>query len=89
MTSSTLSDKLNEFDFSAGDNYTFSRTYDICEEDDLASLDKDSEDAAACVKELGLSYDINARHYSTVIDGDRITDMVEVTWEFWRVSSDV
>ena len=84
MTSSTLSDKLNEFDFSAGDNYTFSRTYDIREEDDLASLDQDSADAAACVLELGLSYDINARHYSTVIDGDHITDMVSVTWEFWK-----
>ena len=84
MTSSTLNDKLKDFDFSAGDNYIFSRTYDIREEDGLTSLDKDSADAAACVTELGLSYDINARHYSTVIDGDRITDMVAVTWEFFK-----
>ena len=87
MTLSTLSDKLKDFDFSAnemGDTYTFTRTYDIREEDGLTSLDKDSADAAACVTELGLSYDINARHYSTVVNGDRITDMVEVMWEFWK-----
>ena len=84
MILSTLSDKLKDFDFSAGDNYTFTHTYDIREEDGLTSLDKDSADAAACVEELGLSYDINARHYSTVSDGDRITDMVAVTWEFFK-----
>ena len=84
MTLSILSDKLKDFNFNDGDNYTFTRTYDIREEDGLTSLDKDSEDAAACVKELGLSYDINSRHYSTVIDGDHITDMVSVTWEFWK-----
>ena len=84
MTLSTLNDKLKDFDFSAGDNYIFSRTYDIREEDGLTSLDQDSADAAACVTELGLSYDIKARHYSTVIDGDRITDMVAVTWEFFK-----
>ena len=84
MTSLTLNDKLKDFDFSAGDNYTFSYTYNIREEDGLALLDQDSADAAASVDELGLSYDINARHYSTVIDGDHITDMVSVTWEFWK-----
>ena len=84
MTSLTLNDKLKDFDFSAGDNYTFSYTYNIREEDGLALLDQDSADAAARVDELGLSYDINARHYSTVIDGDHITDMVAVTWEFWK-----
>ena len=84
MTSSTLNDKLKDFDFSAGNNYIFSRTYDICEEDGETSLDKDSVDAADCVKELGLSYDINARHYSTVVNGDRITDMVEVEWKFFK-----
>ena len=82
----TLSDKLKDFDFSNGERYVFSHTYDIQNEMDggAEAIDSDSADAAACVKELGLSYDINARHYSTVIDGDQITDMVEVSWYFWK-----
>ncbi len=83
MTSSTLTDTLKQFDFD-GEDYHFSHTYDIREGGGLAQLDKDSADAADCVKELGLSYDINARHYSTVVNGDSITDMVDVTWKFWR-----
>ena len=84
MILSTLSDKLKDFDFSAGDNYTFTHTYDIREEDGLTSLDKDSADAAACVEELGLSYDSNARHCSTVIHGDRITGRAPGTWGCWN-----
>lgn len=83
MTSLTLSDTLNEFDFD-GEDYLFGNSYDIREESGLAQLDQDSTDAADCVKELGLSYDINARHYSTVINGDQITDMVDISWRFWK-----
>ena len=90
-TAVTLTDKLKSFDFSGGERYTFAQKYDIRDgvcasllDDDSSDLDDDSADAAFCVKEFGLSYDINSRHYSTVIDGDQITDMVEVTWEFWK-----
>ena len=84
ITLSTLSDSLKDFDFSNGERYIFSRTYDIREEDGIESLDQDSANAAACVEELGLSYDINSRHYYTVVNGDHITEMVAVTWVFWR-----
>jgi len=83
MTFSTLYDKLKEFDF-VGEDYTFSYKYDIRTENDVELLDNDAADALSCVESLNLSYDINARHYSTVVNGDRITDMVEVTWKFWR-----
>ena len=80
----TLTDKLKSFDFSGGERYTFAQKYDIRDGVCANLLGCDSEEAAFCVKKLGLSYDINSRHYSTVIDGDQITDMVEVTWEFWK-----
>ena len=87
MTDKSLANTLNEFDF-CGEDYTFSRTYNIREESGMVLLDADSIDAASCVRELGLSYDINARHYSTVVDGDHITDMVEVAWRFWKERRD-
>lgn len=84
MTSSTLNDKLKDFDFSGGEYYIFTNKYNISEGNELELLDNDSDAAASCVKELGLSYEINSRHYSIVVDGDHITDMVEVGWEFWK-----
>ncbi len=87
MTLSTLWHALNKFDFDTcnyKEAYTFSYKYDIRSENDVDLLDMDSADAVSCVEKLNLSYDINARHYSTVVNGDRITDMVEVTWKFWR-----
>lgn len=80
----TLYDKLEEFDFSNGKKYLFKCVYDLKKDDDIELLDNDSADASTCVKKLGLNYDINSRHYSNVVDGDRITDMVEVTWEFCK-----
>ncbi len=84
----SLRDTLNEFDFSDGAKYTFDCEYDLCNDDHQILLDRDSAAAASCVESLGLSYDINARHYSTVIDGDRLTEMVGVTWEFWKSNND-
>ena len=80
----TLYDNLKEFDFSLGEHYVFVCEYDLRDEADLDLLDSDSADAAACVKTLGLNYNINSRHYSTVLDGDSITDMVSVEWEFYK-----
>ena len=80
----TLFDTLNEFKFSDGERYVFVRNYDLRVPDRVDLLDRDSADAAWCVEKLCLSYDINARHYSTVVDGDHITDMVEIKWEFWK-----
>lgn len=80
----SLHDTLNEFDFNDGVRYTFDAEYDLRNDDHIKSLDDDSADAASCVESLGLSYDINARHYSTVEDGDRITDWVRVEWEFYK-----
>lgn len=84
----TLYDDLKDFDFNVGGGarYTFNCEYDLRGETGIQLLDNDSADASSCVKKLGLSYDINARHYSTVEDGDRITDMVSVEWTFWRNS---
>jgi len=79
---------LSEFDYSDGEKCKVNNKYDLRNEDDLASLDDDSADAASCVEKLCLSYDINARHYSTVVDGDRITDMVDVQWTFWVEKDD-
>lgn len=84
MNSWILHDELKEFDFSSGARYIYDCEYNLCDKYHVELLDSDSADAASCVESLGLSYDINARHYSTVIDGDRITDMVKVEWEFWK-----
>ena len=84
MSYKTLLDSLNKFDFSDGEKYVFVSTYDLRNIDDADLLDNDSADAASCVGKFGLSHDINARHYSTVIDGDHITDMVDIKWEFWK-----
>lgn len=84
MSGWTLYDKLREFDFDGGQHYVFGCSYDLRDEDDVELLDNDSADAASCVESLGLSYDITAGHYSTVVDGDRITDAVNVVWEFWK-----
>lgn len=87
MSGWTLYDDLKEFDFSDGAKYTFDCEYDLRNDDHIELLDNDSADASSCVEKLGLSYDINARHYSTVVDGDRITDMVSVEWVFWKEES--
>lgn len=85
---SILWDNLLAFDFSGGLKYVFKSHYDLrdkFDDDGVQRLDADSADANTMVDRLGLNYDINARHYSTVVDGDRVTNMVEIEWSFWKV----
>ncbi len=84
MTNRSLFDALNEFDFTDGKRYEFKYRYDIRLSNDADLLDNDCADAASCVERFGLSHDIDARHRSTVVNGDRTTDEVDVRWEFWR-----
>ena len=81
----TLYKKLREINWCAtnGDKVEFQRTYNLRVEDDVDQLDRDSVVAVEEVEKFDLSYDINARHYSTVTKGDKIEDLVEVTWTFW------
>jgi len=81
---SRLTEELTLFDFSTGEKFVYVETYDVTDEENVKLLDGDSADASALVAAMELNYDINARHYSTVIDGDHIVDMVEVEWRFWK-----
>jgi hypothetical protein len=83
-TNSRLHEALLNFDFSGGADYTYQWQYDLRKEDDIQLLDGDSADAASVVKDRDLSYEIDAKHKSTVEDGDRIVDWVSVTWRFWK-----
>ena len=80
---SQLHDILAEFDFSGGKKHTYSNHYNILFEADTQLLDEDSADANTMVKKLGLSYDVNARHYCTVVKGEYLIDMIEIEWTFW------
>lgn len=75
---------IYDFDFDSGDEFVFAEEYDLTNDDEVKKIDKDAFVALAAVKELGLSYDIQARHDSRVIDGERETDVCNVSWYFWK-----
>jgi len=78
--------KLIDFDFSGGSRFVFSNKYNLLDESCVTELEGDSAKAATLVKQFGLSYDINARHYSTISPHENtIIDMAEVIWTFWKV----
>jgi len=79
-----LYEALLSFDFSNGAEFNYVMQYDLRKEDDVQLLDNDSDDAHSVVLDRGLSYDIDAKHKSTVEGGDRITDWVCIKWRFWK-----
>lgn len=81
--SSKLYEALLGFDFSDGAEYTYVMQYDLRKEG-IDKLDVDSVDAHSVVKDRGLSYDIDAKHKSTMEGGNRVTDLVSVVWRFWK-----
>ncbi len=74
---------LKSFDFSGGLELVHISEYDLTNEKNIQLLDNDSIDANTCVKDLGLSYTVDAKHYSTCIKGDHTNNMVNVVWKFW------
>jgi len=81
---SNLFDDLDNFDFSTGERFNYSCEYDLTQDDYVTKMDNDSADALSMVKKHSLSYDISARHTSRCVDGERETDLVTVSWSFWR-----
>lgn len=79
-----MSNHLTDFDFDTDGIFIHKSNYNLTSEEGIQQLDNDSNDSHKIIKALKLDYDIHSRHYSTVFDGDRIVDMVEVTWKFWR-----
>lgn len=58
--------------------------YDLTVEEAYIQIERDSAAASQAVKDLGLDYTIDAKHYSKVKGGTEIVNSVDILWKFWK-----